>query len=76
MYNARKVVTELGDEKQCMACGEYWPADTEFFEARKAARDQLSARCIACSKEKRWTYFGALEMMPPTNLAAGARRLQ
>lgn len=70
MYNAGKVVTELGHEKQCRACGEYWPADTEFFEARKAARDRLSVRCIACSKEKRWTYFAALAMVPPANLAA------
>ncbi len=55
MWNMPQVVTELGSEKRCMACGEYWPADTEFFEVRIAARDRLSTRCIACAKEKRWS---------------------
>jgi hypothetical protein len=38
-----------------MACGEYWPADTEFFESRVATRDRLATRCIACAKERRWS---------------------
>jgi hypothetical protein len=53
-------VTELGSEKQCISCGEYWPADVEFFEARVATRDRLSTRCIACAKEKIWA-SGALD---------------
>ena len=55
MFNAPKIVTEIGSEKRCVSCGEYWPADTEFFEARIATRDQLATRCIACAKEKRWS---------------------
>jgi hypothetical protein len=54
------IVTELGSEKKCISCGEYWPADIEFFEARVATRDRLATRCIACAKEKIWG-AGALD---------------
>lgn len=51
---APKAWTELGEERRCLSCGEYWPADTEFFEAKTSRRDGLSARCIACIKGKVW----------------------
>lgn len=71
--NSFKVVTELGDEKQCISCGEYWPADTEFFEARRATRDRLSNRCIACSKEGVWIlYRGGHPAWPVTPGGAGS----
>lgn len=47
--------TDIGDEKQCITCGEYWPADTEFFEPKLKTHDRLSARCIACVKEGLWS---------------------
>jgi hypothetical protein len=52
MMPALSRVTELGAEKRCLACGEYWPADTEFFQSRLVTRDRLSACCIACSRER------------------------
>ena len=47
-------LSDIGQEKRCLTCGEYWPADSEFFESTKKTRDRLSARCIACIKEKTW----------------------
>lgn len=49
-----KIVTELGDEKYCMSCGEYWPADLEFFGAMRSARDGLTPRCLACIQARNW----------------------
>ncbi len=48
-------LTDIGKEKRCITCGEYWPADTEFFEVSHKTRDRLSARCIACIKENTWS---------------------
>lgn len=48
-------LTDIGQEKRCLTCGEYWPADGEFFEPTKKTRDRLTARCIACIKEKTWS---------------------
>jgi hypothetical protein len=49
--------SELGMEKRCLTCGEYWPADTEFFDACRSSGDGLSLRCLACIKEKCWNYL-------------------
>jgi hypothetical protein len=51
---AMKVVTELGEERRCMSCGEFWPADTEFFDFKMSSRDGLSMRCIACIRARVW----------------------
>jgi hypothetical protein len=48
------MVTELGNEKRCLTCGEYWPADHEFFETMRSSRDGLTPRCIACIKARLW----------------------
>lgn len=45
--------SELGTEKLCLACREYWPADREFF-AHAASKDGLSTRCLACIKARVW----------------------
>jgi len=29
------MTTDLGEEKRCARCGEYWPADEEFFAVCK-----------------------------------------
>ena len=49
--------SELGLEKRCLTCNEYWPADEEFFSLAPRSRDGLTTRCIACIKSKQWTYF-------------------
>ncbi len=41
--------TEVGQERFCPSCAEWWPADKEFFWATKGV---LSKTCKACSKEK------------------------
>lgn len=68
-----QAVTELGVEKLCSACGEYWPADTEFFEARKL-KDGLSSRCIACTRAGIWRLFRPRYLPLPERHAAGQAR--
>jgi hypothetical protein len=43
--------TELGPEKLCSKCNEYWPADKEFFYTNKKAKDGLYHWCKACYAE-------------------------
>lgn len=54
IYSPVKTLTELGEEKRCMCCGEYWPADREFFRSMASSRDGLTPRCIACITAKLW----------------------
>ncbi len=49
-----KAVTELGIEKRCRSCGDFWPADCEFFAPMSSSRDGLTPRCIACIKAGSW----------------------
>lgn len=35
-------------EKRCGACGEYWPADSEFFYRHRTGADGLQSYCKAC----------------------------
>lgn len=44
----RYIVTELGTEKLCPRCGEYWPADREFFWPRGHGHG-LQGWCRACT---------------------------
>lgn len=44
----RCIVTELGTEKRCPRCNEYWPADTDFFYSQKGKKDGLHDWCKAC----------------------------
>jgi hypothetical protein len=39
-------LADYGLEQRCTTCGEYWPADTEFFYPRGATR--LASECKAC----------------------------
>jgi hypothetical protein len=73
-YAPIRAVTELGDEKRCLTCGEYWPADYEFFEPMRKSRDGLSTRCIACTKAKTWQFSRAVTP-PPTLTARGKVQL-
>lgn len=50
-------VTELGVEKRCPKCGEYLPADAEFWHRNSASKDGLYSYCKACCYDrhhKRW----------------------
>ena len=45
-------INEDGDvEKLCFHCGEYWPADSEFFSVARGKPDGLSWHCKACQSE-------------------------
>lgn len=48
--------SDIGCEKRCPSCGEYWPADNEFFAAASSSRDGLARRCLACVKERVWAF--------------------
>ncbi|RJG24685.1 hypothetical protein [Massilia cavernae] len=43
-------------EKRCSSCGEYWPADKEFFAEAISGTDGLARRCRACVKERVWAF--------------------
>jgi hypothetical protein len=45
----------VGLELQCARCGEYWPADTEFYYAARSAPGGLHSYCRACYREHRYT---------------------
>jgi hypothetical protein len=49
--------SELGKEKYCFTCGEFWPADEEFFDRSKSSKDKLAPRCIACSRARLWVPY-------------------
>lgn len=38
-------------EKLCRKCGEYWPADLEFFYRQTSRPGGLSSNCKACLLE-------------------------
>lgn len=44
---------ELGREKFCSRCKEWWPADLEFFYANPGKVADLSDWCKACYREHR-----------------------
>lgn len=48
------IITELGKEKRCSGCNEYYPFDEEFFykNGYKDYKQQWSALCRACYVEK------------------------
>ena len=47
------MTTDLGEEKRCARCGEYWPADEEFFAACKNNKSGLHSYCRACCTERK-----------------------
>lgn len=49
-----RIDPELGLEKLCSGCGEYWPQDTQFWSARHsaAAVDGLQHYCKSCESER------------------------
>ena len=52
-------ITEIGTEKLCPKCNEYWPADKEFFYSSKTTKDGLFSWCKACHTEWRHNKYPA-----------------
>jgi hypothetical protein len=50
MAPVRRIVTELGEERRCSGCGEFWPIDGEFWYFDP--RGQVLGRCKACWSER------------------------
>lgn len=48
----RFVFTELGLEKRCSTCRDFFPADTEFFFSQTSRPDGLSTYCKACNLDR------------------------
>lgn len=46
-------LADLGLEKRCSRCQEYWPADTEFWFSEPQSAGGLSSWCKACFREWR-----------------------
>ena len=53
---AKCIETELGTEKQCIHCDEYYPETKEFFYGtgrnKKDGSPRLEANCKACYKDR------------------------
>ena len=47
------IVTELGTEKRCVKCGEFWPAEPEFFQRNRDNPDGLDNYCKDCRQQAR-----------------------
>ncbi|MDD5045143.1 MAG: hypothetical protein PHG51_06355 [Candidatus Omnitrophica bacterium] len=45
-----RISGELGEEKMCIDCGEWWPNDKEFFPSYGPEKHQLLSRCKDCYK--------------------------
>ena len=43
--------TELGLEKRCCRCGEFWPMDSKFYQCNRRTWDGLMAYCKACYED-------------------------
>lgn len=48
------IVTELGTERLCRGCGEFWPVDEEFwyFTTDRYGKSRVMGRCRACWSER------------------------
>lgn len=62
----RRRETIDGPEKLCLVCGEWWPADGEFYYPSKRTADGLFYCCKACYREKR----NGREAKAPTSVSA------
>jgi hypothetical protein len=47
-----QLMTELGTEQQCDACGAWWPMDPDFFYTSKWGAGYYST-CRACTVQRR-----------------------
>lgn len=47
------MVTEIGTERQCNGCGEWWPLDKEFYHRNYRGIGGFLGTCRACFAERR-----------------------
>lgn len=45
--------TELGTERRCNSCGEFWPLDGEFYHRNPKGIGGFLGTCRACFAERR-----------------------
>ncbi len=48
LNSGKAIITEIGREKRCAKCNEYWPADTQFYHSKPSGKDGLQDWCKAC----------------------------
>jgi hypothetical protein len=46
-------LTELGTERRCNGCGEWWPLDGEFYHRNPKGIGGFLGTCRACFAERR-----------------------
>lgn len=54
LANGKSRFSEIGLEKRCPKCNEYWPHDTEYWFAARQQPDGLFTCCRACYMTLRW----------------------
>ncbi len=53
LQRGKYIYTALGLERLCNHCGEFWPADTEFFYSVPSQPGGLNEWCKACYRDWR-----------------------
>lgn len=48
------IQTEIGEEKLCSQCKEYWPKTPEYFYHQNKAKGILMPMCKACYLDRRY----------------------
>lgn len=51
LKSGKAVFTDIGREKCCPRCSEYWPADSQFYHTNPSKTDGLQYWCKACYAE-------------------------
>lgn len=52
MTPRNEIVTELGVERLCRGCGEFWPRDDTFWYFDPRHPHRVMGRCRACWSER------------------------
>lgn len=53
-----RVSVDVGLERLCYCCGNYWPADSEFWSPRSDRACGVDAYCRACAVEYWREHYG------------------
>lgn len=68
LASGRMRLTEIGLERLCPCCHEFWPLDTEFWRIHTGTPSGVQARCRACAavdRSERRRTRGRLDTTPP-----------
>ncbi|MGQ7300607.1 hypothetical protein [Marinobacter nauticus] len=69
---AKTIHTELGKERCCTKCGDYWPEDSEFFYSSRGVIQQPCKACYAelpSRKERKANEVKAQKLIIPVPCA-------